>query len=100
MMDQPIRSATYAGDTLYFMRVYLFVMMLCMGYALSRPMPSGKAEEEVLLPATTLKTSSDQGWENLPSWQREASAKAVGKYAAAQEKKWRRWNEAMFERVS
>ena len=30
--------------------------------------------------------------------QREWAKKAVRQYAAAQEKKWRRWNEAMFER--
>jgi hypothetical protein len=30
--------------------------------------------------------------------QREWTEKAVKGYAAAQEKKWRRWNEAMFER--
>jgi hypothetical protein len=100
LMDQPIGSATYAGDTLYFMRVYLFVIMLCMGYALSRPISSGKVEEEVLLTATAPNNSFNQGWGELPSWQREASVKAVEKYAAVQEKKWRRWNEAMFERSS
>ncbi len=30
--------------------------------------------------------------------EREWAEKAVSKYAAAQGKKWRRWNEAMFER--
>ena len=30
--------------------------------------------------------------------QKEWSEKAVQKYAEAQEKKWRRWNESMFER--
>ncbi len=30
--------------------------------------------------------------------QREWADKAVQKYAESQEKKWRRWNEAMFER--
>jgi len=99
-MDQPIRSATYAGDTLYFMRVYLFVMMLGVAYALSQPISSGKPEKDNLLPATAPNTFSNQGWPDLPSWQREASSKAVENYAATQEKKWRRWNEAMFERVS
>ena len=31
--------------------------------------------------------------------QREWAKKAVSQYAAAQEKKWQRWNEAMFERL-
>ena len=33
------------------------------------------------------------------SRQKEWSEKAVKRYAAAQEKKWRNWNEAMFEPV-
>ncbi|MBN1189181.1 MAG: hypothetical protein JXA46_05455 [Dehalococcoidales bacterium] len=38
------------------------------------------------------------GWEDLPPWQKRASQKAIVRYSATQEKKWRRWNEAMFER--
>ena len=34
----------------------------------------------------------------LAPWQKEWAEKAVKRYAEAQEKKWRRWNEAMFER--
>ena len=34
----------------------------------------------------------------LAPWQKEWAEKAVKGYAEAQEKKWRRWNEAMFER--
>jgi len=34
----------------------------------------------------------------LAPWQKEWAEKAVTRYAEAQEKKWRRWNEAMFER--
>ncbi len=30
--------------------------------------------------------------------EKEWTEKAINKYAAAQEKKWRHWNEAMFER--
>jgi len=86
------------NDPLYFMRVTLFVMLLCMGYALSRPVSSGKSAEITLLPATIGKDPENKGWSDLPYWQKEASAKAVEKYAATQEKKWRRWNEAMFER--
>lgn len=98
MMEQPVGQRTYAEDPIYFMRVYLFVMMLSMAYALSRPIPSDKAKEDILLTATAPNTSSNQGWKDLPSWQKEASEKAVEKYTATQEKKWRRWNEAMFER--
>jgi len=34
----------------------------------------------------------------LAPWQKEWAEKAVTRYAEAQDKKWRRWNEAMFER--
>ena len=34
----------------------------------------------------------------LAPWQHEASARAVERYAEAQDKKWRNWNDAMFER--
>jgi hypothetical protein len=36
----------------------------------------------------------------ITSQQRKWSEKAVKRYSEAQEKKWRRWNEAMFERQS
>lgn len=37
--------------------------------------------------------------QDMLPWQREASAKAIKRYAETQEKKWRRWNEAMFETI-
>ena len=88
------------GDISYFMRVTLFVALLCMGYSLSRPVPASKTKSNLLLPATTGGSSPDQEWAGLPPWQRKASEKAIEKYTEAQEKKWRRWNEAMFERSS
>ena len=88
------------GDILYFMRVLLFIALLGMGYSLSRPTPAKGKEHDLLLPATTGAVSGDKEWAGLPSWQKKASEKAVISYAAAQEKKWRRWNEAMFERSS
>jgi hypothetical protein len=42
--------------------------------------------------------SNPSGEIELTPWQKDASAKAVKQYAEAQGKKWRRWNEAMFER--
>jgi len=98
-MNQPIGPAN-PGDILYFMRVTLFVTLLCMGYSLSRPMPAGNEERELFLIDTSRTGSEDREWAGLPSWQRKASEKAVEKYAANQERKWRRWNEAMFERSS
>jgi len=81
------------GDFLYVMRVLLFIAFLSMGYALSRPRSThAKKEEGLLLPDIL------EEWNGLPPWQKEASEKAVTKYAGAQEKKWRRWNDSMFER--
>ena len=96
-MNQPVVPAN-TGDILYFMRVTLFIALLCMGYSLSRPTPANKTEHDLLLPATTGGSLPDQEWADLPQWQRRASEKAVISYAAAQDKKWRRWNEAMFGR--
>jgi len=88
------------GDILYFTRVTLFITLLCMGYTLSRPAPAKGKEQDLLLPATTGGSSPEHEWAGLPQWQKKASEKAVISYAAVQEKKWRRWNEAMFERSS
>ena len=85
------------GDILYFMRVLLFIAFLSMGYALGWPRSvTDETKDEFLLPSTV--SSPDKEWADLTSWQRKASEKAVEQYAAAQEKKWQRWNEAMFER--
>ena len=88
------------GDILYFMRVLLFVVLLSMGYELSRPQTANNKEKDLLLTDTIEPGSQDQQWSGLPPWQRKASDKAVARYAVSQEKKWRRWNESMFERSS
>jgi len=98
VMNQPIGPGN-PGDILYFMRVTLFVTLLCMGYSLSRPVPDGNKGRELFLIDTIGVDSADKEW-SLPSWQRKASEKAIERYAATQEKKWRRWDEAMFERSS
>ena len=87
-------------DILYFMRVTMFIAFLCMGYTLSQPIPAGNKEQNPLLPATAGAGSQEEEWAGLPPWQRKASEKAIEKYAATQEKKWRRWNDAMFEKSS
>lgn len=96
-MNQPTVPVN-TGDILYSTRVMLFITLLCMGYSLSRPIPASKAKSELLLPATV--SPPDPDWENLPPWQRQASEKAIKRYTTTQEKKWRKWNKAMFERSS
>jgi len=86
-----------AGELLYFMRVLMFIAFLSMGYTLGRPRSAiEESKDELLLPSVV--SSPDKEWADLPTWQRRASKKAIEGYIAAQEKKWRRWNEAMFER--
>ncbi len=82
---------------LYSMRVLLFIAFLSMGYQLSQPRSAANKEPELLLADTTGPGSPEQEWAGLSSWQRKVSEKAVKSYAGSQEKKWRRWNEAMFE---
>jgi len=98
-MNQAVGSGN-PGDILYFMRVMLFIAFWSMGYELSRPRPASNKEQDLLLPATTGADSEDKEWAGLPPWQRNASEKAVERYTETQDKKWRRWNEAMFERSS
>ena len=99
-MNQPAGLVNPA-DTLYPVRVMIFITLLSIGYELSQPLPTKKTEPELLLPATASESSSGEyDWGSLPSWQKKASEKAVERYAATQEKKWQRWNEAMFERIS
>ena len=86
------------GDILYFMRVLMFIAFLSMGYALSRPRTATHKEQGLLLTDTTGLDSQGQEGTSLPPWQKKVSEKAIERYAAAQDKKWRRWNEAMFER--
>ena len=88
------------GDILYFMRVMLFIAFWSMGYELSRPRPASNKEQDLLLAETTRPGLQEEEWPDLPPWQRKASEKAVERYTEAQDKKWRRWNEAMFERLS
>jgi len=85
-------SSPQASDILYPMRVSLFIALLLTGYVLSRPQTINIKEEDIPSPGAT------REWGSLPPWQRKASDRAIERYAKSQEKKWRRWNEAMFER--
>jgi hypothetical protein len=70
----------------------LFITLLCISYQLNRPAPVAGEEPDLFL------FDTKQEPPDLSLWQREASEKAVERYTATQEKKWRHWNEAMFER--
>ena len=96
MNNQAFRPAQ-TGDVLYPMRVILFIALICVSYQLSRPISNGLLKE-TSLSATTGNSPADRGLTGLMPWQKNASEEAVTKYAESQERKWRRWNEAMFER--
>ena len=91
-MTIPAYGTAQTGDILYSMRVMLFIALLLMGYTLSRPNSSDDRERDIISLNTT------REWADLPPWQRKASDRAIERYTKSQEKKWRRWNEAMFER--
>ena len=86
------------SDIFYFMRVLLFILLLSMGYALSRPTPAARKKQDLLLSASAEPGLPEQESPTLLPWQRKASERAIERYAGSQEKKWQRWNEAMFER--
>ena len=96
MINQIARPAN-TGDILYFMRVLLFIALLSTGYELSRTQTDSKKEQDFLLTDNAVPDQEPE-WPSLLPWQRRASKKAIERYTEAQEKKWQRWNEAMFER--
>ena len=69
--------------------------LLRTSYELTRQRNS---EAEVATYATSVIGANPAAGTALTPQQKEWSEKAVQKYAEAQEKKWRRWNESMFER--
>jgi len=82
---------------LNWMGMLMVAALLRMGYELSRPIPAGHKDSALLLPTISEADPPEEEWSSLLPWQRRASKKAVENYAAVQESKWRRWNEAMFE---
>ena len=81
------------GDVYYPLRVVLFIGLLSMGYMLSHQEPAKTDDKNFPL----MDTGSIDTFDPL-LWQKKASIKAIERYAGAQDEKWRRWNEAMFER--
>lgn len=75
----------------------LMATLLRMGYELSGSIPTEHKDSALLLPAISSTNPTEEKWPGLMPWQRKASERAVENYAAVQERKWRRWNEAMFE---
>jgi hypothetical protein len=81
-----------AEDIYYPLRVVLFIGLLSMGYMLSHPDHGDSVNKELLMD-----TGAVDSFGPSP-WQKQASRKAIERYASSQDRKWRRWNEAMFEK--
>lgn len=79
----------------FMMTLMVMAALLRVSYELSRPRSSESRYPGELLPQTV----AHQKEPVLTPEQREWADRAVRRYAESQEKKWRRWNEAMFERV-
>ena len=75
MSNQAVEPGN-TGDIFYFMRVLLFILLLSMGYALSRPRPVGEKEQAALMPDTETLPQYQQ-WPRLLPWQRKASERAI-----------------------
>jgi hypothetical protein len=67
-------------------------------YELSRQRSGvAQGDHQALGGGSNLSAATNPEQTELAPWQKEWAEKAVKRYAESQEKKWRRWNEAMFE---
>jgi hypothetical protein len=73
-----------------YLTLLMMVTLLRVDYELRRPRETYTDTFALPLP----------GRPSLSQHQREWAEKAVKRYAEAQDKKWQRWSEAMFERSS
>ena len=85
-----------------FVSMLMLVLMASLvraSYELSRLRHSGPAQGDHRAPSgsSNLAAATNPEQPELAPWQKEWADKAVKRYAESQEKKWRRWNEAMFE---
>ena len=71
-----------------YLAMLVMVAFLRVDYELNRSSPAGAETEERAPRDVTAPTPRQREW----------AERAVSRYAAAQERKWRSWNEAMFER--
>ena len=71
-----------------YLALMVMAALLRLSHELARAGPGPPAQRDADPKAT-----------DLTPRQREWAEKAVSRYAAVQEQKWRRWNEAMFEKV-
>ena len=72
--------------------------LLRVSYDMSRLKPNPSVEVSAFADTRSISETSKPG--TITSQQKEWADKAVKRYAEAQEKKWRNWNDAMFEPVN
>jgi hypothetical protein len=76
--------------------MFPLMVMAMLVWASDEP-PRPKQTKEVLFRTEKHPVTDTPKQTPITSRQKEWSEKAVRRYAEAQEKKWRNWNEAMFE---
>ena len=74
------------------LRWLLFLALLRMSYETANANRHATSEKSYLIESNPLEEAHNPR-------EKEWTEKAVKKYADAQEKKWQRWHEAMFERL-
>ncbi len=77
----------------------LMVMAALLRTSYEMSMPKSKPLESVTAFANTFSAKETSKPPDITPRQKEWAEKAAKNYAQAQEKKWRRWNEAMFEQI-
>ncbi len=81
----------------FMLTLLVMAALLRASYELHKPQP--KALQSVSFWANTRPASGTAQPASLNLQQKAWADKAVKRYAAAQEKKWRKWTEAMFEPI-
>jgi len=85
--------ADYFGSMLVLM---VMSALLRASYEMSRP---GTTHSEEVSAFADTRPNSEASKPAIKPQQREWAEKATKRYAEAQEKKWRNWNDAMFEQA-
>ena len=89
-----------------YLGLLFMAMLLRLDHELSRPRPGPAVRSKpgadrrapLVLAITVGLRPPEIGSDEILPWQKRASEIAVRRCAEAQDEKWRRWNEAMFER--
>ena len=94
--DLPPRENQVSWNPYFQTLMEMMMMTIMMRILCELKRPRSEASQEIALKAETQPIQEPPVPTALTPAQREWSDKAVKRYAKAQEKKWRKWDEAMF----